>query len=668
MVDSLCKICGFACLLVCTIGAHVPEANGFDFVIVGGGLAGSVLANRLSASGEHSVLLMNVAGEPAKAYSGPVVLADEFIIHKNLSASGGLSAHIHQPGYSPVPDFSTDETGSSPARMLGGSSLVALSLYLRDHPEALNEWGVGWSWDDLRPYFHRAEGLQATDRALAESDYGREGPYTVQELPAYTHPFTQEFIRASRKQGLPWAPDLNTDRGTGVGLTPTTQNADGSKVHAFDAYLAPALGRHNLRVMHGVRVDRLLIDDDICRGVVYRHLADGNDYIVRADREVILSSGYIYTPRVLFLSGIGAKEDLEAVGLKVVKNLPAVGRNLTAARFSPLAYRTFEPSLSHMMGAPISPDGLQANPSCYASAVLEATARSRSSVATQKDPNSTKPDIVLSFMPLFYSPMSAPLQYSLQGESWPLQTNGFTILATLGETKAQGSVTFRSGSPDVSPTITHDAMTDPEDLARAQEAVALAKRIVDGVALADRLEAIENGAGAEDMWSAVYDGRGTCRMGKTERDSVVDLQLRVHGVGKLRIVDGSVIPVGSPYLAVPEVLALAERASELVLGHKINPSNTVAETATVSVRDLAELLGEHFPIMEGVAYLAGMDHAMPTESLLSTPPMFAPGSSLGTWTAVAVLSSLLVSVSFLAFNGAKSRVHSSDKYSVMEGA
>jgi len=211
-------------------------------------------------------------------------------------------------------------------------------------------------------------------------------------------------------------------------------------------------------------------------------------------------------------------------------------------------------------------------------------------------------------------------------------------------------------------------MTDPEDLARAQEAVALAKRIVDGVALADGLEAIENGAGAEDMWTAVYDGRGTCRMGKTDLDSVVDLQLRVHGIGKLRIVDGSVIPVGSPYLAVPEVLALAERASELVLGHKIIPSNTGAETATVSVRDLTEVLGEHFPIMEGVAYLAGMDDAMPTESLSSTPPMFAPGSSLGTWIAVAVLSSLLVSVSFVALNGAKSRVHSSDKYSVMEGA
>jgi len=656
MLSTRCIIRGVAGSLACLLlaspsAAHTSTAfEEYDFVIVGGGLAGSVLANRLSASGKHSVLVLNVAGAPPKAYSGPVVITDEYIINKNITASNGLSARIRQPGYGPVPQFSTDLTGSSPARMLGGSSLVGLSLYLRDHPEALDAWGEGWSWEELRPYFHRAEGLQGTKRALRESDYGQAGPYTVQELPAFTHSLTQDFIRASQEQGLPWAPDLNTERGSGVGLNPTTQHADGSKVHAFDAYLAPALERHNLVVRTGARADRLLIKDNICHGVAYRRLADSTDHVVHAKKEVIVSSGYVYSPRLLFLSGIGAKEDLEAVGLKVVKDLPAVGRNLTAARFSPLAWRTEEPTLSQMMGAPISATGAKANPAAYGSTVLEATARSRSSVAAKKDPKSSKPDLVLTFLPLFYAPKSAPLQYSLQGEPWPLKTNAFTICATLGETKAQGSVTFTSGAPDVSPVVTHDAMTHPEDLARAREAVELAKRIGGSSALGRGTAPIENGAGGQDMWSAVYDGRGTCRMGKHHHDSVVDHHLRVHGITNLRVVDGSIIPVGSPYLAVPEVLALAERASELILNHHIRTSQDsgvdLVEDApapsTVTIEHLTKKLGESFPLLQGVAYLSEKQ----VEGLSEVEPVDASLSSS------AIACVLFAVISFVAGSGA----------------
>jgi len=614
-----------ACLLsAVAVTAHTKqEVDSYDFVIVGGGLAGSVLANRLSASGHHSVLLLNVAGAPPRAYSGPVMITDEFIINKNITADDGLRTRIQQPGYGPVPHFSTALTGSSPARMLGGSSLVALSLYLRDHPEALDSWGEGWSWEELRPYFHRAEGLQGSKTALAESDYGQSGPYTIQELPAYTHTLTHEFIQAAQAEGLRWAPDLNTNRGAGVGLTPTSQHADGSKVHAYDAYLAPAMGRSNLAVMHGARADRLLIKDHICHGVAFRRLADSTDHIVHARKEVILSSGYVYSPRLLFLSGIGAKEDLKAVGLDVVKDLPAVGRNLTAARFSPLAWRTAEPTLSQMMGEPISPAGARVDPKAYGSAVLEATARVRSSAGARADPKSKRPDVVLSFMPLFYAPKSAPLQYSLQGEEWPLRTNAFSILATLGETKAQGSVSFPSGAPDVSPVVTHDAMTHPEDLAKAKEAVELARRIGGSQAFSQPTEAVQNGAGAPDMWTAVYDGRGTCRMGREHHDSVVDHKLRVHGITGLRVVDGSVIPAGSPYLAVPEVLALAERASELLVNHHLGheAAAAVAAVSAVDVRDthvtvegLADTLGSGFSMTQAVAYLAGSQ----SESLLQT--------------------------------------------------
>eukprot|EP00408_Alexandrium_pacificum_P012024 CAMPEP_0171234680 /NCGR_PEP_ID=MMETSP0790-20130122/41555_1 /TAXON_ID=2925 /ORGANISM="Alexandrium catenella, Strain OF101" /LENGTH=170 /DNA_ID=CAMNT_0011700967 /DNA_START=18 /DNA_END=527 /DNA_ORIENTATION=- len=162
-------------------------------------------------------------------------------------------------------------------------------------------------------------------------------------------------------------------------------------------------------------------------GVAYRAVGQDTDHVVYARREVIVSSGYVYSPRLLFLSGIGAKEDLEAVGLEVVKDLPAVGRYLTAARYSPLAWHTNTSTLARMMGAPISPAGAAVDPAAYGSAVIEGTARVRSATAAKADPKSKRPDIVLSFMPLYYAPKSAPLQYSLQGEQWPLRTNAYTI-------------------------------------------------------------------------------------------------------------------------------------------------------------------------------------------------------------------------------------------------
>ncbi|CAE8611397.1 unnamed protein product [Polarella glacialis] len=302
-----------------------------------------------------------------------------------------------------------------------------------------------------------------------------------------------------------------------------------------------------------------------------------------------------------------------------------------------------------MMGAPISATGAKANPAAYGSTVLEATARSRSSVAAKKDPTSSKPDIVLSFMPLFYAPKSAPLQYSLQGEPWPLKTNAFTIQVTLGETKAQGSVTF-TGSPDVSPVVTHDAMTHPEDLARAREAVELAKRIGGSSALGRATTAIENGAGAQDMWTAVYDGRGTCRMGKHHHDSVVDHHLRVHGITNLRVVDGSVIPVGSPYLAVPEVLAVAERASELILNrHSQTSQDSGADLvvdapapSTVTIEHLTKKLGESFPLLQAIKYLNG-------EQVVDLSEVEPVNASLSSYTSACAL---FAAISCVAGSGA----------------
>jgi hypothetical protein len=232
-----------------------------------------------------------------------------------------------------------------------------------------------------------------------------------------------------------------------------------------------------------------------------------------------------------------------------------------------------------MMGPPISKSGPVVHEALQ-SVVAEATVQLGHH--HRKDGHA-----IAQFMPMYYAPKSAPLPYSLQGEPWPLETNAYTMLVTMA-TSAQGAITF-DANPDVSPTITHDPMT-PEDLKRGAEAVREAEKLGSRLSSEGRVE-------GEQDWSAVYDGRGTCRMGTDPHTSVVDPMLRVHGIKGLRIVDGSVLPSNTPYLAMPEVIMLAERAVDLILDvptytvTEMSPDESlrgaVSEGKTESTEDLA---------------------------------------------------------------------------------
>jgi len=475
------------------------RAAGYDYVVVGGGVAGSVVATRLAE--KHSVLLLNIAGAPPSKYNSAVMVSDELIVQTNLTATPGMAARIHQPGYAPVPRFSTGETGSSPARWLGGSSVVGLSLFLYD--KAM-DWAPGWDWNTMQNYMLKSE-IQPTHD------------------PAYLHPLTRAFIKA-----VP-----------GAMATPSSQRPDGTKITAHAAYLHKS--SEKLKIMEGVRADRLIIENDVCTGVEVRDLKSGAYRTIRAGREVIVSAGYLYTPRLLFLSGLGDAKELAASGIPVVKDLPAVGKNLVAPRFTPVSWHTSEPTLSQMMGPPISKG--PAVKEAFQSVMAEATVQ-------------LSKDAIAQFMPIYYAPKSAPLPYSLQGEAWPLSTNAYTVLVTM-RTEAKGVIKIDK-DPDVSPLIVHEPLT-PRDRERGAAAVEAA------VGMGSALPSLGPVEHTRD-WSAVYDGRGTCRMGTNLSTSVVDTSLKVHGVRRLRIVDGSAIPSSTPFLALPEVVMLAERAADLIGG------------------------------------------------------------------------------------------------------
>jgi len=537
-------------------------AHEYDYVIVGGGVAGSVVATRLAAT--RSVLLLNIAGAPPQKYNGPVMTSDELIVKSNLTATPGMRTLIHQPGYEPMPFFSTAETGSSPARYLGGSSLVGLSLFLYDDID----WAPGWDWNVMQNYILKSN-IQPT------------------HYPAYLHPLTKEFLKA--------VPEAKP--------TPASQRPDGTKISAHAAYLVNQNPPH-LTIMDNVRADRLIIKNGKCHGVMVRDLVRGGHRHIQARYEVIVSAGYLWTPRLLFLSGIGDAKDLEAANVEVVKNLPSVGKNLTAPRYTPVSFRTQAPTLAQMMGPPISKPGTLAVPEAFQSVVAEATVRlDKKSIAQ--------------FMPLYYSQTSAPLQYSLQGEPWPLETNAYTILITMA-TEAQGEIKF-SGNPDVSPTITHSPLT-ASDEQRGHDAIQAAYDL--GMKLQN-----QNPINRTEHWSAVYDGRGTCRMGFDPKTSVVDTMLRVHGVKDLRIVDGSVLPSNTPFLAMPEVLMLAERAVDLIL-----------DVPTYPVQDLPPQIS----LLDAVAY----ENDAPSNVTLATSAMNATVLAVGCFLLLLTVSSIWAAFHF----------------------
>jgi len=243
-------------------------------------------------------------------------------------------------------------------------------------------------------------------------------------------------------------------------------------------------------------------------------------------------------------------------------------------------------------------------PEAFQSVVAEATVRlDKKSIAQ--------------FMPLYYSQTSAPLQYSLQGEPWPLETNAYTILITMA-TEAQGEIKF-SGNPDVSPTITHSPLT-ASDEQRGHDAIQAAYDL--GMKLQN-----QNPINRTEHWSAVYDGRGTCRMGFDPKTSVVDTMLRVHGVKDLRIVDGSVLPSNTPFLAMPEVLMLAERAVDLIL-----------DVPTYPVQDLPPQIS----LLDAVAY----ENDAPSNVTLATSAMNATVLAVGCFLLLLTVSSIWAAFHF----------------------
>jgi choline dehydrogenase len=503
-----------------------------DYVIVGAGSAGCVLAARLTEDPAVSVLLLE-AGPP-----------DRKLEIKVPAAFSKLFDSAVDWGYRTAPQdgLGGREVFFPRGKVVGGSSSINAMMALRGHCLDQDAWGLpGWDWADV-------EGLYARSGS---------GPFTVGALRR-PHPLTLAFLDAAAAAGIPRSRDLNAPDNDGVGLTPVSQRR-GRRWSVADGYLKPARRRSNLTLVTGALVTRILLDGTRAVGVAYR--SNGTPEEARAAREIVLAAGAIDTPKLLMLSGIGPREQLESVGVEVALDAPAVGRNL----------------LDHLAnGILVATEGIETlataeRPRHLAAWVLRRSGPLASNVAeaaafVRTDPGLSAPNLELIF---------APVPFEQEGLQ-PPSRHGFTIASVLLQPRSVGEVRLRSADPAAAPVIDPRYLTDPEgqDAATLLHGIRLARRVAATEPLVRHVEAeFLPGEAAQDdealrahlrqSSQTLYHPVGTCAMG-LDPGAVLDPALRVRGLDRLRVVDASAIPrLPRGHTNWPTVM-LAERGAELI--------------------------------------------------------------------------------------------------------
>jgi choline dehydrogenase len=488
----------------------------YDYVIVGAGSAGCVLANKLSANGSTSVLLLEAgAKDRGKEIRIPAAFSklfkSKFDWDYETTPQEGLSGRrIYFPR----------------GKTLGGSSAMNAMMHLPGHPADFDAWPDGWGWKEMKPY------LQAFEEESCSVSDARD-----------PNPMTQAFLDAVAKSGVAPESDLRPETLEGAGLVRVHQRK-GLRCTAADAWLKPARGRDNLTIATDAQA--LGIDFDGRRAAQVRHTAGEAE----VGRELILSAGAIGSPQLLLVSGVGPSDELEALGIEVIHDAPEVGRNL---RDHPMAIGLWEASVKDSLFAAEKPIQL-------VKLLLQRRGLLTSNVGEAAAFVQTRPELPAPDLELIF----APVLYLDEGLSAP-DAHGFSIASVCLQPRSAGRLTLRSADPLEAPDIDPGYLSDADDVRVLAEGVERARRIAGSPPL-NEIADVERAPGDADVESwirasahTIYHPVGTCGMG-----AVVDDRLCVNGVDGLRVVDASVIPNlmrGHPHASVS---MLALRAAELI--------------------------------------------------------------------------------------------------------
>ena len=509
----------------------------YDYVIVGAGSAGCVLAARLSEDPDTSVLLLE-AGPPD--------------VNQNIHVPLGylkLAGTEVDWGYAsaPEPNCNGRRISLPRGKVLGGSSSVNAMVYIRGNRLDYDGWGQpGWAWDDLFPYF-----LESEDNERGASEWhGVGGPLPVSDQRS-GNAITPAFVEAGVEAGLPRNEDFNGAEQDGVGMYQVTQRG-GMRASAAVAYLHPASERPNLTVMPYMHVNRVLFEGRRAVGVEASQLGQLQE--LRAERETILCAGTYNSPQLLMLSGVGPAEHLAMRELEVLLDQPAVGENLSD---HPATYGVWTTPEPESLLAALEPEALaefeatQTGP--FASNLAESGGFARVGAGAEA------PDVQFHV---------APIQIVEEGMGEP-EGHGVWVSPCLLTPRSRGSVRLASSDPTAKPIVRNAFYTEEDDLERMVDAVRLAGEICaqpsfrpycaepftvpDG----DSEEAVRAHVAATTF--EIYHPVGTCAIG-----SVVDPELRVEGVESLRVVDASVMPTVPRGNTNAPTIAIAERAADLI--------------------------------------------------------------------------------------------------------
>ncbi len=537
---------------------QILAAQEYDYIVVGSGSAGCVLADRLSADGQATVLVLEAGGHDRRLWI-------------NMPIGYGKTFYDQRVNWKfdaqPEPELKHRRIYFPRGKVVGGSSSINAMVYCRGLPGDFDEWArlgnSGWSWDDVRPVYEHFE-----RRVDAHGTASKSGSLYVSDVRQQLHPMERHFFDAARQAGLPFTEGFNGAQPEGVGRY-HINTRHGMRWSAADAFLRPALKRRTVRLQTGAMVQKILLEGRTAVGVAYR--VGGVPSTARARRAVVLSAGAIQSPQLLQLSGIGPGEILQRHGVPVVLAQQQVGANLQDHLAMSYYYKATEPTLNNVLSSSWGKlrAGLQyvttlSGPLSISVNQCGGFVRSHAGAA-QAD------------MQLYCNPVTYTLAASKNGtQIVPDTFAGFILCFQPCRPLSRGRVDIASANVNDAPHIQPHYLSHPDDVTQALRGAQLVRRLSQTAAMRDlikdsiapALEGMDDAAMIDDFRaraSTCYHPVGTCMMGADASKSVVDRELKVHGLDRLYVVDASVFPTVTSGNTHAPTTMVAHKGAEAIL-------------------------------------------------------------------------------------------------------
>ena len=553
-------LCGTVSRLAETSGAAVATMQTYDFIVVGSGSAGSVLAERLSASGRFSVLVLEAGGSDRRFY---------------VQMPLGYGKCFFDPAVNwnyktePDPGLAGNADHWPRGKVLGGSSSINAMVWIRGAREDYEDWAAegnpGWGWEDVLPAFKAIE----DNAAGADAWRGAGGPVHVTHCESTVHPLTKRYLAAAEQAGLPLNPDFNGAAQEGVGVY-QINTRDGRRMSAARAFLRPAMKRRNVRVEMNALATKILFEGKRAVGIEYEQ--NGRTHTAHAGREVILAAGSINSPQLLQLSGVGPGALLQGLGIPVAHANANVGANLQDHVGINYTFKGRTATLNQLLRPWWGKALVGAQYLLLRSGPLSLSMNNAGGFF-RTDPGQIRPN-----MQLYFQAFSTVIPKSgerpiLTPDPWP----GFSIGLSNCRPSSRGEIMIRTNNPRDYPRIVANALSTNSDVEEMLAAVKFVRRIATMPAMAEYIvEEILPGPSVTSDDDLIQDFRkrsgtvyhpvSTCRMGPDAGRAVVDARLRAHGLEGLRVIDASVFPGNITGNTNAPTIMVGWKGAEMVLG------------------------------------------------------------------------------------------------------